>query len=149
MPFEEARADAVREVGLEDVLEKLGLAHLNPAQRHQIDALDALGLGDARRELDATLGSDLAEVVRRSARHIELNIADFEVCVLLEDAGVQLEERHEESAEEHLVVDLVSLAVLEVVHDGLLDHEQLHTLQFVDTAQAGKDTNYLRERRDQ
>lgn len=47
LSLEEAGPNAIREVGLEHALQKLVLAHLNPAERHQIDPLDALGFSDA------------------------------------------------------------------------------------------------------
>ena len=71
--------------------------------------------------------------MRGSACHVELNISDLKIGILLKNARVELEIRHEKCIQENLVVYFFGLFVFEVVHDRLLDHKQLHALQFIDT----------------
>ena len=71
--------------------------------------------------------------MRRSACHVELNISDLKIGILLENARVKLEIRHEKCIQENLVVNFLGLIVFEVVHDRLLDHKQLHAFQLIYT----------------
>ena len=57
----------------------------------------------------------------RRPSHVELNVSDLEVGILLENARSQLEVGHEERIEKHLVVDIICSCLLEVFHDCLFD----------------------------
>ena len=61
--------------------------------------------------------------MRRRTGHVELNVSDLEVSVLLQDPRMQLEIWHQKRIQENLVVDLFCLTIFEVIHDRLLDHE--------------------------
>ena len=71
--------------------------------------------------------------MRRRTGHVELNVSDLEVSVLLQDPRMQLEIWHQKRIQENLVVDLFSLNIFEVIHDSFLNHKKLHTLQLIDT----------------
>lgn len=66
--------------------------------------------------------------MRGGRGHEELNVADFEVGVLLQDTRSELEERHEQTREKKLELWLPSRRVFEIVHYSIDDYKQEHIL---------------------
>lgn len=131
LPLVEAAANVAREVGLQDVLEQLAFAQINSSHRHHVNALNTLSFFDAGREAYVCACRDFAEFMRPSPRHVELNVANLKICVLLQDPGPQLEVGHQERVEQHLVVDVVCLRLLEVFHHCLFNDIQEDTCKFI------------------
>ena len=100
-------ANVGAEVWLEHILKQNILRHFNSTHWHQIDSLDGLVSCHTLEKSNNCAGGNLTELVRCSGCYIELDIADLEVLILFQDSQSHLEEWHQESIEQDLVLNLV------------------------------------------
>ena len=66
--------------------------------------------------------------MRRCRRDKELDIANVEVRMFLQDSCPELEKWHQKRVKNELVIDVLSGCLFEIVHDSFLHHKNLHTL---------------------
>jgi len=94
------------EIGFQDVLHQRGPRSSHRLKWHKIDALEGFQARDGRRAADNATRRDLSLASLCSGGNVELNITDLEVGATLENPRSQLEERHQQTIKQEVVIHL-------------------------------------------